>query len=112
AFYIRTIVDGSNILVAYVIARDGSNLQQLDLPLKINSPVSWSPNSRQLTMIVDDTNLAIYDIATQTTRTIIGENRRFAPSWSPGGRWIAFIENRQLHLYDIENDDGQTLATN
>lgn len=111
AFYIRTIATGSNVLSGYIVSQDGSDLQQLDLPLTINSPVSWSPDSQQITLTVDDNFLAIYDIASQTIQTIEGENRRFSPSWSPDGRWIAFIENRQLHLYDIENDDVQLLST-
>lgn len=111
AFYIRTWDNGSNVLSAYIVSHDGNDLEQLDVPLTINSPVSWSPDSQRLTMTVDDTNLAIYTIATHSTETIEGENRRFSPAWSPDGRWISFIENRQLNIYDVENDDIQTLLT-
>lgn len=111
AFYIRTWVGGSNVLSAYIISRDGKDLQQLDVPLTINSPVSWSPDSQRLTMTVEDTNLAIYDIASHSTEIIEGENRRFAPAWSPDGRWISFIENRQLNIYDLDNEDIQVLMT-
>ena len=40
AFYIRTWVDGRNVLSAYIVSRDGNDLQQLDVPLTINSPRS------------------------------------------------------------------------
>lgn len=103
-FYTQTWRDDRYISHAFIISRDGNNMQSLNLPMTINSPVTWSPDGEGFALIAEDTNLLIYDIADNRFERIEGENRRSAPAWSPDGRWIAFIENRQLNFYDLQTE--------
>ena len=108
AFYILNWIDGDYV---FTVPRAGGDMKELALPRTINSPVSWSPDGQQLAIIADNTDLLIYDLETDSFERIEGENRRFGPAWSPAGRWIAFLENRQLHLYDRHSGRIQTVES-
>ncbi|MEM9954312.1 MAG: DPP IV N-terminal domain-containing protein [Chloroflexota bacterium] len=100
-FYDRQFVDGRTQLIGYRVARDGTQLTQLSLPTSINSPVTWSPDSQQIALITEQQQLTIYDLASDTYTQIDGDTRRFAPSWSRDGQWIAFIQNRHLYVHNL-----------
>jgi|GEM_PF-6633694 len=106
AFYEIRFVNGSNVRFVYILRVDEGRVQPLNLDFSLNgSPVTWSPDSQQIALIADNTTLVIYDLLYDRIQEIPGENRRSAPQWSPEGRWIAFIETRQLHTYDVTSGD-------
>lgn len=113
AFYERRYVNGSNVRYAYLMRVDEGRVQPLHLSFNINgASITWSPDSQQIALIAEDTNLIIYDLRYDRLQEIPGENRRSAPQWSPQGEWIAFIESRQLHVYNIRTGEIRHLERN
>lgn len=104
AFYTQTWQNNQAISNAFILALESGEIEALDLPETINSALSWSPNSDSFVFVGENTHLLIYDIVDHSLERVEGENRRFSPVWSPSGRWIAFIENRQLHFYDLQRE--------
>lgn len=110
--YNRLWDNGTNQVRAYLISRDGQDVSELALPTSINSPVTWSPDNQQIALITEQTQLTIYDLPTQQFIQIDGDTRRFAPSWSPDGNWIAFIQNRHLYAMTVKDNTITPLLTN
>lgn len=90
---------------------------------------SWSPQGEQLTIAaVSDghSRLLSYDVATEASHTLLSYTLEpadkqacvfDAPSWSPDGRYLAFIcqsisppHTRQLWLYDPQIQQAQVLS--
>lgn len=111
AFTIQLQDKGRNVQQIYTIAADGTDLQPISLEHPPNTPVSWSPDSQQVALVANNsTTLVLYDLRDDSFVSYVGEHRRYAPAWSPDGHWLAFIENRQIHLLDILTGDIQALA--
>ena len=87
----------------YVADSDGRNVRRIATGLWITTdrPPQWSPDSRSIVTSTDsgpdreDDHVVVVDVATGATvtidRTVAGDARLFVPSWSPDGRWIAFV---------------------
>ncbi|MGJ3238050.1 MAG: hypothetical protein ACFE0Q_05030 [Anaerolineae bacterium] len=112
-FYTRNWQDGRTSLTAYRIGRSGAGLTRLPLPEPISSDVTWSPDSTQIALIVERDTLLLYHLEQDQMRRIAGTGiARTAPSWSPDGRWLAFLEDRQLVLYDLHRERFQYTTLN
>jgi TolB protein len=90
-------------------------------------PPSWSPDGRTLAFTATlrgDTELFLAESNCPTVSTDCMENIRritdntfadYAPVWSPNGKQIAFISNRdgvnELYLLDIATDEIRRLTT-
>lgn len=76
---------------------------------------SWSPDSRQLVYVSEESgfsNLNIVDIQTGEQRNLTsGRADSIAPQWSPDGKQVAYVrnENFQFHVFAISPEDGRTL---
>lgn len=102
AFYSTIPRMQRNVLKLNSITSAGTNLESYDLNAEPRSEtLSWSPDSCCVVLGLVSGELAIVNFETGEINYYTGENRRFAPVWSPDGRWIAFIENRTIHLLDL-----------
>ena len=65
-------------------------------------PVSWSPDNQHFTITLDTQQVITYHVATGTIQTLTDGTQRISNAvWSPDGRYIAYIENRLIQIYDL-----------
>jgi Tol biopolymer transport system component len=123
----ETAVDPSKpVITLWVAAADGSNPRSLtaDAFMAAFFPV-WSPDGNQLAFVgwEDPANTGIYVIARdgsdlrQIERGLHGDMEEsaesiegsivMAPSWSPDGKWVAFLAAEAHH----DNHDAPTAST-
>ncbi|MEL6402986.1 MAG: hypothetical protein AAFR81_01370 [Chloroflexota bacterium] len=109
-FFTSSFATGRTRNVAHRVAPDGTGLQQLDLPEIINTTATWSPDSTQIALIANNTDILLYTLSDNSYQLIPSDERRYAPSWSPDGSVIAFIEGRRIYLFDAETESVQLIA--
>jgi Tol biopolymer transport system component len=67
-------------------------------------PISWSPDSQYITLTLDTQQVIILNVASGTIHTLTdGTQRTSSTAWSPDGRFIAYIENRHIQLYNLSH---------
>jgi Tol biopolymer transport system component len=79
---------------------------------------SWAPDGQRLIAQTDDCcTFSIIDLRTGEQDDVLvdegaGDPTPCSPSWSPGGRWIAFSQTEALGigLYDVRKQKERTLA--
>lgn len=72
--------------------------------------LTWSPDSQRLAMSLRNGSLAVYQGESGMVIEFHGEGRRISPSFSADGRYIAYLENRQIYLLDLAQN--RTFAIN
>jgi dipeptidyl-peptidase-4 len=100
-FYIY-LINGEKYLLV-----NSENLPILEAPRREKRFVLpnyiWSPDGKQL-LIPADHDLFLYDLDTQNvTRLTLDPNEERDPSFSPNGKWIAYIKNGCLCLFDLNS---------
>jgi Tol biopolymer transport system component len=87
----------------YHLSLTSGTLQMLDMPVAPRAqPVSWSPDNRHFTITLETQQVITYDIATGTIQTLTDGTQRISSAvWSADGRYIAYIENRLIQIYDL-----------
>lgn len=95
-------VNGNNTL--FIFDLDSGAIRPLALDTAIRSEsVSWSPDSQQVTMVLDTQQVITYSLAEDIYEILTdGTNRTASATWSPDGRYIAYLENRLIQVYDLE----------
>ncbi|MGF1510439.1 MAG: PDZ domain-containing protein [Myxococcota bacterium] len=76
--------------------------------------LSWSPSGRHIAYADNHLNLFVLNVETKRSRKVGTHSYRisgpdFSPAFSPDGRWMAFVENREnyfsvLKIYDVEKE--------
>lgn len=76
------------------------------------APVSWSNDSRAFTFVLSNDALVVYDLASESIRTLKAANgqRRLSPVWSPDGQFVAFIENGSVQALHLATQTEFSLA--
>jgi Tol biopolymer transport system component len=111
AFYSGIRQNQGSTLQLHSIATDGTDLRVYELNAEPRSEVlSWSPDSCCVVLGLVSGELAIVELETGHITYYAGEARRFAPVWSPDARWIAFIENRAIHILDWQTNKAYRLS--
>jgi len=130
--YVALSHDGTRIAfidfrrdIIFVMDRDGSNKQKLDVPEGNHADIAWSPNDKQLVFVtnifgsdgVSKINyLSIYDFVEGPTRIHSADVALNDPFYSSDGKKILFSQNRDLYtiltsgkeltqLTSIDNED-------
>jgi Tol biopolymer transport system component len=103
AYYLTDRRSGQREL--YVITIANRQVQPLETVIPPRAlPVSWSPDSRALTLTLENQQIITLDIASGAIQALTdGSQRTWGSVWSPDGRLIAYIENRQLRIYDVHS---------
>lgn len=103
----RSVGDGTGEI--WVMDADGANQRRLtDNMLDDRSP-TWSPDGRYIgittaTLPPDiETRIAVYDLETDRLRllTEFGDTGAFGLTWSPDGKWIAYLERFATNRYRL-----------
>ena len=53
----------------------------------------------------------VYDLKTKTLRRLSKEGREQVPTWSPDGKYVAFVRENNIFLVDIDHDFSMTQVT-
>jgi Tol biopolymer transport system component len=96
----------------FVITTNNPHVQHYETVIPPRAlPVSWSPDSRTLTLTLDNQQVVILNLDTGAIEALTdGSQRTWGSVWSPDGRYIAYIENRQLRVYDLYRSQVLPLA--
>lgn len=92
----------------YVIRPDGSGERRIYRALADDAPLtpSWSPDGLRLAFVLGASRPGVWVMranGTSRRRVTLGSGDALFPSWSPGGRWIAYADRSSLRspLHDI-----------
>jgi Tol biopolymer transport system component len=105
----------------FVVNRDGSELRRLTEDKFADLHPVWSPDGKTIafttdrggetnfkTLAIGNMRIALYDLDTGTIQLLDGMDRgkNVSPQWSPDGRSIAFVSDRNgvsnIFLYDLD----------
>jgi Tol biopolymer transport system component len=108
----------------FVVDRDGRNLRRLTEDKYADLHPVWSPDGRTIafatdrgpgtdfhTLAVGNFRLATYDLDTGTIRVLdkMDQGKNASPQWSPDGKSIAFVSDRNgvsnIFLYDLGENE-------
>lgn len=112
--------DGKKVAVAArgeifaASAKDGGEAQRLTNTAAAESFAAWSPDSRKVVYTSErNGKLQIfqYDFATESETQITNAGDDVAPTYSPDGKYIAFVRSaRALWVYDINSKQERELC--
>src|SRR5919112_2139559 len=104
----------------FVVSRDGSNLRRLTQDKYADLHPVWSPDGRTIafatdrgsetdfkTLAIGNMRIALYDMDTGSIQVLdhMERGKNVSPQWSPDGRSIAFVSDRNgvsnIFLYEL-----------
>jgi Tol biopolymer transport system component len=104
----------------FVVARDGSNLRRLTQDKYADLHPVWSPDGRSIafatdrgektdftTLAIGNMRIAVYDLDMGSIQVLdhMQRGKNVSPQWSPDGRSIAFVSDRNgvsnIFLYEL-----------
>ncbi|HEU5040347.1 MAG TPA: DPP IV N-terminal domain-containing protein, partial [Gemmatimonadales bacterium] len=113
----------------FVVDRDGKNLRRLTEDKYADLHPVWSPDGRSIAFTTDrgpetdfrtlafgNFRIAVYDLEKRTTRVLdkMDQGKNASPQWSPDGRSIAFVSDRNgvsnIFLYDLGENEVYQLT--
>ena len=113
----------------FVVDRDGKNLRRLTEDKYADLHPVWSPDGKSIAFATDrgpDTDfktlafgnfrLAIYDLDTGSIRILdkMDQGKNASPQWSPDGKSLAFVSDRNgvsnIYLYDLGQNEVYQLT--
>ena len=112
----------------YIVDVDGKNLQHVTKDRYGDLMPSWSPDGTRIAFATDRAStdlstlklgklqIAVYDVQSGTSRVLPGqEGLNINPIWSPDGKSIAYVSDRNgtanIYLHDL-GTDGDMRVTN
>jgi Tol biopolymer transport system component len=108
----------------YIVKRDGTGFRRLTEDKFADLHPVWSPDGNTIAFATDrgpetdfrklsvgNWRIALYDLATGSVRVLdrMDRGKNVSPQWSPDGRSIAFVSDRNgvsnVFLYDLDSND-------
>jgi len=108
----------------YIVNRDGTGFRRLTEDKFGDLHPVWSPDGSSIAFATDrgpetdfrklsvgNWRIALYDLATGSVRVLerMDRGKNVSPQWSPDGRSIAFVSDRNgvsnIFLYDLDSND-------
>ncbi len=108
----------------FVVDRNGENLRRLTQDKYADLHPVWSPDGSRIafttdrgpatdfrSLAFDNFRIAVYDLEQRSIRVLdkMDEGKNSSPQWSPDGRSIAFVSDRNgvsnIFLYDLDEEE-------
>jgi len=95
----------------FLVPSDGGNPQQVIQDEFLESDPAWSADGKTLAFgrnepVKNEWTISLVDLQTHALRMLPGSQGKFAPRWSPDGRYIMGLSfgNDTLQLYDFQTE--------